>query len=195
MQTLLNDLPTLKTPELPKTLRPVQGRGRDVILSWLSVGLLIVVILFLKNQQSGSICLMESGLALFSILAISLTYSYWNDKQTSITLDMQGISYTSPFRKVYLQWTDVQVMAIYSAGKCTRIAVRSEKKFFTFRMPFHMPSPSDLKSIIGFPDGHIITTTIIKLACLDQTVSLTDDSIRLSRVSDEQNSNGLIQPE
>lgn len=194
MQTLIHNLNALELPEFPITLRPIPGRRRDVVLSWSSAILLIIVVLFLQNRQIGSICLVKSGAALFCAMALLITFSYWSDKQTSITLNVEGIAYTSPFRKVYLQWPDIQVMVIYPAGNSWRISIRSEEKFFTFSMPLKAPTPSDSKSIIGFPDGHIIAGSIIESACLHQQISQTDDSIKLCRVSDEQDPDEAGQP-
>ena len=138
---------------------------RGEINAWLLALLAASGVFLLQTRQAVPIwAWIFLGFLAFSAVSISL--GNWMDRKTLIMLDGNGIRFENGIRSVWLDWPDVQKVAVLPARWGKDVQVLGEKSHFGFKTLGEVQFRGEVRGRTGFADGQKILDMILKEAGL-----------------------------
>ena len=104
------------------------------------------------------------AILLFSSASISL--GNWMDRQTSITLEPNGVQFMNGLRNVHFSWSEITQVKVSPARWGRSVQVIGQQAFFTFSTLGEMKFRDDVKGRTGFEKGEEILSEITSQAGL-----------------------------
>jgi hypothetical protein len=149
------------TPEL------VSRRGE--FLAWAATFLVSLAWIILSQADQPvpfSVPLMAFILLLVSL---SMSFSNWMDRQTSICLRESSITFRNGLRNLHFKWDEIQQVQEFPSNWGNKVRVIGNQAQFQFRTLGEVKFLGEVKGMMGFSEGKFILEQIITKANLKIT--------------------------
>jgi len=151
---------------MPETFHPELMPRKGERTAWI-LSLLVTIGLFFYHASWGEIPFSAWffwGFLLFSALSISL--GNWMDRQTSLTLSPEGVSFTNGVRRVHFSWEEIETVRVFPARWGRKVQVIGQKAHFEFRTLGEISYRGEVRGQMGFSDGEKILENVLRFSGL-----------------------------
>jgi hypothetical protein len=147
---------------LNKELRPETTSRRSEMTAWL-LALTVFLTIAILNWQLDTVPFVAwsfGGFLLFAALSISL--GNWVDRNTVMSLDLNGIAFENGLRQVALSWQEVKKVNVIPARWGKTVQVIGDKAHFEFRTLGEVEYKGEVQGKVGFVEGEAALQEILK---------------------------------
>ena len=100
------------------------------------------------------------GFLLFSALSISL--GNWMDRQTTLTISSEGVTFTNGVRHTHLSWDEIERVRVFPARWGRTVQVLGREAHFEFRTLGEVSYRGEVRGRMGFAEGEDILAKILE---------------------------------
>jgi len=137
----------------------ISRRGEWTAWGLASVAVLSVWILSRSGYVPSWACIF---LVFLVFSGISISLGNWLDRNTVIRLGMDGISFENGLRRVWMQWFEVQKVAVMPSRWGKSVQVVGEKSHFNFKTLGEVQFQGEVRGRTGFADGQKILDILLR---------------------------------
>jgi hypothetical protein len=138
----------------------VSRRGEAIL--WTLTAVSLGTLIFLSSQGVG-VTIWQMAFVLVMLLAAGgSSLSNWMDRNTSLTLEPEGLHFKNGLRDVSMTWAEVQTVSVFPSRFGSRINVASDQGHFNFRTMVETTTKGGARSVMGFAQGEFILQQILK---------------------------------
>lgn len=155
---------------------PVLVSRRGELIAWAST--LVVSLAWLVLSRSGEPIPFAVPLmvALLLLAALSISLGNWMDRQTSITMDSERITFRNGLRNVQIRWNKIKQVRVLPSNWGEKIQVIGERSHFEFRTLGEIKVHGEVKGRMGFSEGGVILDRILTSANLKPVGRLSQEN-------------------
>jgi len=164
---LVGTLPTLQGEE---AFQPAKPNRRGELLAWACCLTLAVTAAVQARVTEGFPYTAVALLAFFFLAGATTSFGNWLERQTSVRLTPDGVTYSSPIRNLSLGWEKIETLTALPAGQGWRLVVQGAGRLFQFRTPVPPVEGGREAVPIGFPDGERMAGLIRSCARLSAPI-------------------------